>query len=366
VIRLCTEEDCPNKHYGHGKCYKHYLKDPEIKAVNADMVKSGKGKLQCSVMENGIQCDHHRIGKKIYCDKHYRRTIRNPDKDPSTTESRESINAKISISNRHPKEKEHIENMRKGQLKSYRDGRISHRLNFKIPQEQKDSQSAKMKGMSPWMMDNTHSDTSKQLISEKKTGSKDSEQTKLNKKKTHNRPDKLEESRLIGIATNADPIKAARHSASLKKIYNTPEGRAIQFERGKKAKNNPIPIATELPIIQILKEAGIRFGHNKHVHMADHKKYGLRPTKNIDFLIKPNKIIEVNGTYDHADNRKYKADDLIRNHGKKVPAKEIWDREKIQLNQIKKNNFRILVIWQNDLEKDHENTKKRILKFAKS
>ena len=100
--------------------------------------------------------------------------------------------------------------------------------------------------------------------------------------------------------------------------------------------------------------------------MADHKKYGLRPTKNIDFLIKPNKIIETNGTYDHADNRKYKADDVIRVHGKRIPAKEVWDKEELQLNQLRKNNYKILVIWQIDLAKDYENTKKRILKFAKS
>jgi hypothetical protein len=161
-------------------------------------------------------------------------------------------------------------------------------------------------------------------------------------------------------------IKVAKKSASLKKTYNTEEDQTVQYERGKKANNNPIPKATEIPTIKILEEAGIRFKHHKDVHIADHKKHGLRPTKNIDFLVRPNKIIEVNGTYDHADNRKYKADDLIRNHGKKIPAKEIWDKEELTLNQIRKNNFRILVIWQMDLEKDYENTKKRIIEFASS
>ena len=366
MVRICTEKGCTEKHYGHGKCYKHYLADPEIKAEKSARVKSGKGKVQCSVMEkNGVRCDHPRIGKKIYCDMHYRRTLRRPDEDPATTESRESINKKISdkLTNM-TKSKEHRANLRKSQLKTYRNGRMSHRLGVKLPQEQKDTHSAKRKGMSTWMKDNTHTDATKQRMSENKTGSKDSEEAKLNKKKTHNRPDKLEESRLIGIATNADPIKKAKQIASLKKTYSTEEGRSMQFERGRKAKHSLIPKSTEVPTIKILEEAGIRFKHHKDVHIAEHKKYGLRPTKNIDFLIRPNKIIEVNGTYDHADNRKYNADDLIRNHGKKIPAKEIWDREELTLNQIKKNNYKILVIWQMDLAKDYENTKKKIIEFA--
>lgn len=304
---------------------------------------------------------------KGYCDMHYRRKRRRPNEDPSTTESRDSINKKISEGNKgKPKSKEHKDNLSKSQLKTYQNGRVSHRLGVKLPQEQKDSQSAKMKGRSPWMKDHTHTDETRQRMSEKKTGSKDSEEARLNKKKTHNRPDKLEESRLIGIATNADPIKKAKQRASLKKTYNTEEGSAMQFERGKKAKPNAIPKATEVPTIKILEEAGIRFKHHKDVHIAEHKKYGLRPTKNIDFLIKPNKIIEVNGTYDHADNRKYKAEDLIRVHGKKIPAKKIWDKEELTLNQIRKNNYKILVIWQMDLAKDYENTKKKIIDFALS
>ena len=317
----------------------------------------------CSI--EGCKRPHQAKG---YCDMHYRRKLRRPNEDPSTTESRESINKKISDAlTDMPKSKEHCANLSKGDLKSYQNGRVNHRIGVKLPQEQKDSQSAKMKGRSTWIMDNSVvSDATKQLIREKKIGSKDSEEAKLNKKKAHNRPGKLEESRLIGIATNADPMKKAKQIASLKKTYSTEEGRAMQYERGKKAKNYPIRKATELPTMKILEEAGIRFKFQKDVHYADHKKQGLRPTKNIDFLIKPNKIIETNGTYDHADNRQYKADDVIRVHGKRIPAKEVWDKEELQLNQLRKNNYKILVIWQIDLAKDYESTKKKIIDFALS
>jgi hypothetical protein len=84
--------------------------------------------------------------------------------------------------------------------------------------------------------------------------------------------------------------------------------------------------------------------------------------KEVDFLIPPDKIIEHNGTYDHADPRKYSSDTKIR----KSTAQDIWKKEKMILNSLKKENYRILVIWQFDLEKNTENTAKKILKFVKS
>ena len=48
-----------------------------------------------------------------------------------------------------------------------------------------------------------------------------------------------------------------------------------------------------------------------------------------------------------------------------VKASEIWKREKIILNQIKKQGYKILVIWEQDLLKDTENTTKKILNFAR-
>ena len=87
--------------------------------------------------------------------------------------------------------------------------------------------------------------------------------------------------------------------------------------------------------------------------------------KEIDFLIKPKKIIEYNGYY-HFDNRKFKPNDVIIVHDKSTIVKDVWKQEKTVLNQIKKEGYRILIIWELDLKKDIENTRKKILKFAKS
>ena len=51
---------------------------------------------------------------------------------------------------------------------------------------------------------------------------------------------------------------------------------------------------------------------------------------------------------------------------KKATAKDNWKEEKMILDSLKKEDYRILVIWQLDLEKNNENTAKKILKFAKS
>lgn len=124
------------------------------------------------------------------------------------------------------------------------------------------------------------------------------------------------------------------------------------------------PNKRESQIGKILTDAEIRFKFHRNVDyqtiQEEHRK------KEVDIFIRPKKIIEHNGTYNHADPRKYKPDDLIREHGKMVKASEIWKREKIILRQIKKQGYKILVVWEDDLLKNTEEITKKILKFASS
>ena len=57
---------------------------------------------------------------------------------------------------------------------------------------------------------------------------------------------------------------------------------------------------------------------------------------------------------------------MVTHHNKLKKCQDIWNEEDTVLNQIKKQGYRILIIWGMDLEKDIENTTKKILKFAKS
>jgi len=128
--------------------------------------------------------------------------------------------------------------------------------------------------------------------------------------------------------------------------------------------NQVKPNKRESQIGQILTDAKIRFKFHRNVEYRtlqnEHRK------KEVDIFIRPKKIIEHNGTYNHADPRKYGPDDLIREHGKMIEAREIWEREKIILKQLKKQGYKILVIWEEDLLNDMEHTTKKILKFAKT
>ena len=151
----------------------------------------------------------------------------------------------------------------------------------------------------------------------------------------------------------------------MSKTMSSPKMKEWARENLRKIRHNQIkPNNRESQIGQILTESEIRFKFHRNVDYQtienEHHK------KEVDIFIRPKKIIEHNGTYNHADPRKYKPDDLIREHGKMVKASEIWKREKIILNQIKKQGYKILVIWEQDLLKDTENTKNKILKFAKS
>ena len=114
------------------------------------------------------------------------------------------------------------------------------------------------------------------------------------------------------------------------------------------------PNKQELKIKKILTESKIEFSMFVNVKYS-HLQHEA------DFLIKPNKIIEFNGTYSHADPRKYKPEDKIWS---KV-AKDIWKKEKIMLDKLRNQGYKILVIWEMDLEKDIENTTKKILRFAR-
>ena len=124
------------------------------------------------------------------------------------------------------------------------------------------------------------------------------------------------------------------------------------------------PNKRESQIGKILTDAEIRFKFHRDVDyqtlQEKHRK------KEVDIFIRPKKIIEHNGTYNHADPRKFKPGDLIREHGKMVKASDIWKREKIILKQIKKQGYKILVVWEEDLLNNIEETTKKILKFARS
>ena len=71
------------------------------------------------------------------------------------------------------------------------------------------------------------------------------------------------------------------------------------------------------------------------------------------------KIIEVNGTYWHADPRVYSENELVHN----VLVKKIWNRDKKKCGYAKHAGYDVLVVWELDFCKSKEDTLKLIKEF---
>lgn len=85
--------------------------------------------------------------------------------------------------------------------------------------------------------------------------------------------------------------------------------------------------------------------------------------KHYDFFIKElNLIIEVNGDYWHANPSIYTANDLLHYRFAKITAKDIWERDRIKQKLALDNKYKLLIIWEKDINKKSE---KQLIKFLK-
>ncbi len=342
---LCTHGGCNNKHKGRGYCDKHlqrlrnhgdvnYVPDPKIKS--AKLSKAGKGHSVSKQTRNKIS----ESNKKAWTPKRRKEASENQ----TGKKIPEAVKQKISITLTGRKQtKEHTENSRIGLTGLKRS-----------PQQRKNISQGRM-GMK-------FSKEHKEKLVTSHTGHKDSEVTRKRK---------------------SISISKAYENPELRKkisdIQSTPERKQFQRDVMRKVRHNQQkPNMKELKIKKILTDAGFVFNPeqdlNKFIKSSNGSNFGMfinvpfshpelqQKYKETDFLIPPNKIIEHNGTYDHADPRKYSVDTQIRD---KI-ARDIWKKEKMILDSLKKEGYEILVIWQMDLEKNTENIAKKILEFAKS
>ena len=116
----------------------------------------------------------------------------------------------------------------------------------------------------------------------------------------------------------------------------------------------------------ILEESGITFVKHKNFKLT--KSY-----HQADVVIEPNKVIELFGDYWHCNPKDYvnkgesksgfKPNDKIT--GGKY-AKDKWKKDKEIIKGMKKQGYKVLIIWEGELEKELDKTTNKILKFAKS
>ena len=385
MARLCSVIGCSNNYLAKGFCSKHYQRNERYGDPTHVVVRI------CSVA--GCNKKHKGLG---YCVNHLIHYRNHGDPlayaDPEETKKKQSA----SLKGKTPwnkgktgvfseKTRRGWSEKRKGQTSSMKGKKHSEASKKKMSEAGKGrivSEATKKKMSERIISAETRKKLSERIISaetRKKIslahkGRKYpdrivSQETRKKMGKSHKGKIKSEETRKkLSLAHKGrkypDRIVSQETKKKISDANSTPERKAKQRQVLRDMRHNQTsPTVPESIIMKILTDDGIKYKFNTHVdYLTPENKHRK---KEIDFLIKPRKIIEFNG-YRHYDSRNFKSNDMVTHHNKLKKCQDIWDEENTVLNQIKKEGYRILIIWDMDLKKDIENISKKILKFAKS
>lgn len=87
-------------------------------------------------------------------------------------------------------------------------------------------------------------------------------------------------------------------------------------------------------------------------------------TYSFDIFVKPNKLIEINGDFFHANPNRYVASDIIFKGSKKsYTAAEKWEQDKKKIDFAEKEGYNVLVVWESDLNENFDQVIENIQKF---
>jgi hypothetical protein len=367
MIKVCSVDGCNKKPRAKGFCANHYAKwhrygnplhiaNPEETRKKISEANRGKKRSQ----ETRKKISEANRGKK-----RSQETRKKISESNRGRKNSQETRKKISEANRGKKRSQETRKKISESGKSRKHSRITKR---KISESNK----GKNKGKKPSKSTKekirkantgkTHNKKTKKKQSELKKGKKNPMYGKTSPNKGKKTSEEIKE-KIRKTLTGFEHTEETRKKMS--ELMSTPERKELSRVSLRKARHNQIkPNNQELKIKKILIDAGMDY--DIHFDMLVNIQLNTtlieQNSKEVDFLILPNKIIEFNGTYSHADPRKYKPDDKIWS---KI-AKNIWKTEKIVLEQLRKQGYEILVVWELDLKKDLEKITKRILKFAKA
>lgn len=106
--------------------------------------------------------------------------------------------------------------------------------------------------------------------------------------------------------------------------------------------NNNYQSNLENRFCQILNNLNISFTRQFHIKGHNHP---------YDFhLVDTKIIIEINGDYWHANPKFYNENDILVYPGKKVLAKEIWNKDKKLIKIAEENNYKVITIWEDEIK----------------
>ena len=87
-----------------------------------------------------------------------------------------------------------------------------------------------------------------------------------------------------------------------------------------------------------------------------------------DILIKDtNRIIEIYGDYWHGNPVIYKPSDLIlKGSSGEMVVSNKWLYDSRKISHAERNGYKVMIVWEFDINNDYENTKERIIRYANS
>lgn len=120
---------------------------------------------------------------------------------------------------------------------------------------------------------------------------------------------------------------------------------------------------TEQLVAKFLKSCGIPFG--TQLRVSNTQSVDGRSVFVFDFHIpSSNTLIEVNGTFWHADKRVFQPQDVVRfPGGRSFLAQDIWQRDENKRKAAERTGYRVVTIWELDLKDD--TWKQNLLKSLK-
>lgn len=129
----------------------------------------------------------------------------------------------------------------------------------------------------------------------------------------------------------------------------------------------------QLPNTEKIVELALR-----ELHISYTRQFRLSPCKDDDwngkrkvwvydfFVPRKNLLIEVQGSFWHADPRIYKAEDVIKFPGElRLLASEIWDRDENKMKSARQQGYNVMAVWELDIKNgvtDAKNLLEEILK----
>ncbi len=149
-----------------------------------------------------------------------------------------------------------------------------------------------------------------------------------------------------GVSNN---FKAPEIKEKIKDYYRKHYG--VEYRSQASPSKPKFRISTPHALIsEILTKNNIEHKNEAHGFLAFNHILGrnFSPIADI-FIPTKNLVIEVFGSYWHANPKQFKADDKFNTVYGVLTAEEIWTRDKVKIEHYKKLGYKVLVIWDDEI-----------------